>query len=49
MIKTGLFIAALAALSAGCAGTTADRDVLTLRLGAGHHNAGAIAQASLVG
>jgi hypothetical protein len=49
MIKTVLSIATLAALVSGCAATTADRDVLTVRLKAGHHNAGAIAQASLVG
>ena len=49
MIRTGFFLATLAALATGCANTTADREVLTVRLKAGHHNGGAIAQASLVG
>lgn len=49
MIKTGLFAVALAGLLAGCVSTGGDKEVLTIRLEAGHQNAGAIAEASLVG
>jgi hypothetical protein len=49
MIKTRLFVLVFAGLLVGCVGTAGENEVLTIRLQAGHQNAGSIAQASLVG
>lgn len=49
MIKTGLPVAAFAALLAGCVGAAGDKEVLTIHLKAGQQNEGSIGQASLVG
>ncbi|CAA0081764.1 Uncharacterised protein [Halioglobus japonicus] len=48
MTKTGLLGVMLAGLAVGCANAPTDKEVLTIRLQAGHQNAGSMAQASLV-
>lgn len=49
MIKTTMLVVALAGLLVGCVSASGDKEVLTIRLKAGPQNAGAIAEASLVG
>ncbi|MCB1706141.1 MAG: hypothetical protein KDI17_14855 [Halioglobus sp.] len=48
-MRTALLLVALSGMSAGCAGTGGEREVLTIRLQGGEQNEGAIAQATLVG
>ncbi len=46
--KSGLAAVASAGLLVACAGTSGDKEILTVRLHAGPQNAGAIAEATLV-